>query len=42
MRFQPIFSSDISYFDVTEMTEVLEEARELIEHELIDEPAFAS
>jgi predicted TIM-barrel fold metal-dependent hydrolase len=39
-RFQPIFSSDISHFDVTDMTEVLEEAWELVEHQLIDEPAF--
>jgi Amidohydrolase len=39
-RFQPIFSSDISHFDVTNMTEVLEEAWELVEHELIDESAF--
>ncbi len=33
-------SSDISHFDVTDMTEVLEEAWELVEHELIDEEAF--
>jgi hypothetical protein len=39
-RFQPIFSSDISHFDVTDMTEVLEEAWELVEHELIDDNAF--
>jgi predicted TIM-barrel fold metal-dependent hydrolase len=39
-RFQPIFSSDISHFDVTDMTEVLEEAWELVEQDLIDEPAF--
>jgi hypothetical protein len=39
-HFQPIFSSDISHFDVTDMTEVLEEAWELVEHELIDERAF--
>jgi hypothetical protein len=39
-RFQPIFSSDISHFDVTDMTEVLEEAWELVEHGLIDEAAF--
>jgi predicted TIM-barrel fold metal-dependent hydrolase len=39
-RFKPIFSSDISHFDVTDMTEVLEEAWELVEHELIDEEAF--
>ncbi|MDE3074475.1 MAG: amidohydrolase family protein [Chloroflexota bacterium] len=39
-RFKPIFSSDISHFDVTDMREVLEEAWELVEHELIDESAF--
>jgi hypothetical protein len=39
-RFQPSFSSDISHFDVTDMTEVLEEAHELVEHDLIDEQAF--
>jgi predicted TIM-barrel fold metal-dependent hydrolase len=39
-RFKPVFSSDISHFDVTDMTEVLEEAWELVEHELIDEQAF--
>ncbi len=39
-RFQPLFSSDISHFDVTDMTEVLEEAWELVEHELIDEQQF--
>ncbi|HEU0168883.1 MAG TPA: amidohydrolase family protein [Chloroflexota bacterium] len=39
-RFKPIFSSDISHFDVTDMTEVLEEAWEPVEHGLIDEQAF--
>ncbi|MBV9582980.1 MAG: amidohydrolase family protein [Chloroflexi bacterium] len=39
-HFQAIFSSDISHFDVTQMTEVLEEAWELVEHELIDEHSF--
>lgn len=39
-RLQPIFSSDISHFDVTDMTEVLEEAWELVEHGLIDEASF--
>jgi hypothetical protein len=39
-RLQPLFSSDISHFDVTDMTEVLEEAWELVEHELIDEAQF--
>jgi len=40
VRFKPVFSSDISHFDVTHMTEVLEEAWELVEHELIDEREF--
>jgi predicted TIM-barrel fold metal-dependent hydrolase len=39
-RFRPVFSSDISHFDVTDMTEVLEEAWDLVEHELIDKRAF--
>jgi len=39
-RFQPVFSSDISHFDVTDMTEVLEEAWELVEQQLIDEQCF--
>jgi predicted TIM-barrel fold metal-dependent hydrolase len=39
-RFKPIFSSDISHFDVTDMTEVLEEAWELVEHGLVDEQGF--
>ena len=36
-RFKPVFSSDISHFDVTDMTEVLEEAYEMVEHGLITE-----
>src|SRR4029077_2660188 len=40
VRFKPVFSSDISHFDVTDMTEVLEEAWELVEQDLIDEAAF--
>jgi len=39
-RLQPVFSSDISHFDVTDMTEVLEEAYELVEHKLITEEDF--
>jgi hypothetical protein len=39
-RLQPIFSSDISHFDVTDMTEVLEEAYELVDHGLINEDDF--
>jgi hypothetical protein len=34
------FGSDISHFDVVDMTEVLEEAYELVEHELITEQDF--
>jgi predicted TIM-barrel fold metal-dependent hydrolase len=39
-KLKPLFSSDISHFDVTDMTEVLEEAYELVEHGLIDMHAF--
>lgn len=39
-RLKPLFSSDISHFDVTDFTEVLEEAYELVEDGLIDEQAF--
>jgi predicted TIM-barrel fold metal-dependent hydrolase len=39
-RLHPIFSSDISHFDVTDMNEVLEEAYELVEHELITPDDF--
>jgi predicted TIM-barrel fold metal-dependent hydrolase len=34
-RLQPIFSSDVGHFDVVDMSEVLEEAYELVEHGLI-------
>ena len=34
-RLNPVFSSDIGHFDVTDMTEVLHEAYELVEGELI-------
>jgi len=34
-RLRPIFSSDVGHFDVVDMTEVLEEAHELVEHGLI-------
>jgi predicted TIM-barrel fold metal-dependent hydrolase len=37
---KPFFSSDISHFDVTDMTEVLEEAHELRDRELLDEQDF--
>ena len=39
-RLNPIFSSDVGHFDVTDMTEVLEEAWELVEHGLISEDDF--
>jgi predicted TIM-barrel fold metal-dependent hydrolase len=34
-RLRPIFSSDVGHFDVVDMTEVLEEAYELVEHGMI-------
>jgi hypothetical protein len=39
-RLHPIFSSDVGHFDVTDMTEVLEEAHELVEHGLLTEHDF--
>src|SRR5215813_3797922 len=36
-RLRPIFSSDVGHFDVVDMTEVLEEAYEMVEHRLITE-----
>lgn len=39
-RLKPLFSSDVSHFDVTDMTEVLTEAHELVEHGLVDEAEF--
>jgi predicted TIM-barrel fold metal-dependent hydrolase len=36
-RLRPIFSSDVGHFDVVDMTEVLDEAYEMVEHELITE-----
>lgn len=39
-RLQPIFSSDVGHFDVVDMSEVLEEAYELVEHGLISEDDF--
>ena len=32
---RPIFSSDVGHFDVVDMSEVLEEAHELVEHGMI-------
>src|SRR5215468_1567709 len=39
-RLNPIFSSDVGHFDVTDMSEVLEEAHELVEHGLITPDDF--
>jgi predicted TIM-barrel fold metal-dependent hydrolase len=39
-RLKPIFSSDVGHFDVVDMSEVLEEAYELVEHGLITEDDF--
>jgi predicted TIM-barrel fold metal-dependent hydrolase len=39
-RLRPIFSSDVGHFDVVDMSEVLEEAWELVEHGLIIEDDF--
>jgi predicted TIM-barrel fold metal-dependent hydrolase len=39
-RLHPIFSSDVGHFDVVDMTEVLEEAYELVEDGLITEDDF--
>ncbi|HMH54487.1 MAG TPA: amidohydrolase family protein [Candidatus Acidoferrum sp.] len=39
-KLRPLFSSDVSHFDVTDMSEVLEEAWELVEHGMITETDF--
>jgi predicted TIM-barrel fold metal-dependent hydrolase len=39
-RLRPIFSSDVGHFDVVDMSEVLEEAYELVEHGLITADDF--
>jgi predicted TIM-barrel fold metal-dependent hydrolase len=39
-RLNPIFSSDVGHFDVVDMSEVLEEAWELVEHGLIEPEDF--
>ncbi len=39
-RLKPIFSSDVGHFDVVDMSEVLEEAHELLEDGLITEDDF--
>lgn len=40
LKLKAVFSSDIGHWDVTDMEEVLEEAYELVEHDLIDEADF--
>ena len=39
-RLNPIFSSDVGHFDVVDMSEVLEEAWELVEHGMISRTDF--
>jgi len=39
-RLKATFSSDIGHWDVPDMREVLAEAYELVEHELLDEKDF--
>ena len=39
-RLRAIFSSDIGHWDVTDVGEVVEEAYELVEHELMTEEDF--
>ncbi len=39
-RLNAFFSSDIGHFDVPDMTEVVPEAYELVEHGLLDEDDF--
>ncbi len=39
-RLQAMFGSDLSHWDVPDMTEVLEEAWEMVDHEWIDERDF--
>ncbi|HRE00274.1 MAG TPA: amidohydrolase family protein [Ilumatobacteraceae bacterium] len=39
-KLQPLFGSDISHWDVPDMTEPLEEAYELVEHGIVDESQF--
>jgi predicted TIM-barrel fold metal-dependent hydrolase len=40
VKLHAIMGSDIGHFDVTEMTEVLEEAHELLDHNLVTEDDF--
>ncbi|HVW81135.1 MAG TPA: amidohydrolase family protein [Mycobacteriales bacterium] len=37
---KPMFGSDLSHWDVPDMRQVLEEAWELVEHEILDEAGF--
>jgi len=39
-RLKPIFSSDVGHFDVPDMTSVLEEAYELVDHEHLNSSEF--
>ena len=39
-RLHAMFGSDVSHWDVPDMTEVLEEAWEMVEHEWIDDDDF--
>lgn len=39
-RLKPVFSSDIGHWDVPDITEVTEEAYELVEHQIITEDDF--
>jgi predicted TIM-barrel fold metal-dependent hydrolase len=39
-KMQPLFGSDISHWDVPDMTEPVEEAYELVEHGLLDDGQF--
>ena len=39
-RLQAMFGSDVAHWDVPDMSEVLEEAWEMVDHGLIDEQAF--
>jgi len=40
VKLHAIMGSDIGHFDVTDMTEVLEEAHELLDHNLVTEDDF--
>ena len=40
LKLKPIFSSDVGHFDVINMSGVLEEAHELLEHGQLDEGGF--